>query len=150
MSLKAPLAILMATPDEIEAQFYEALQTADLERLMALWVADEVVRCIHPGGPLVVGASAIRSSFEALFAKGPVAVQATEVQRLQTEQLAVHQVKERVLVPAPDGSSQVAWVWASNVYLKTAEGWRMVLHHASPGQSGEPLDLLATGSSVLH
>ena len=53
----------MATPDEIEAQFYEALQTADLERLMALWINDELVRCIHPGGPLLVGATAIRASF---------------------------------------------------------------------------------------
>ena len=146
---KAPLAVLMASPDEIEAQFYEALQTADLERLMGLWVNDELVRCIHPGGPLLVGASAIRASFEALFARGPVAVQPAEVRKLQTEQLVIHQVHERVLVPGPDGA-QVAWVLATNAYLKTAEGWRLVLHHASPGQAVESPEVHTGNASVLH
>jgi len=148
MPRRAPLAVLMASPEDIESQFYEALQSADLERLVALWVGDEEVRCLHPGGPLLVGITAIRANFEALFARGPMAVQPTEVRKLQTEQMAVHQVRERVLVPGPEGM-QVAWVWATNVYLKTAEGWRMVLHHASPGQAGDQPEL-APGSGVLH
>lgn len=148
MPRRAPLAVLMASPEDIENQFYEALQSADLERLVSLWVGDEEVRCLHPSGPLLVGITAIRANFEAMFARGPVAVQPTEVRKLQTEQLAVHQVRERVLVPGPEGM-QVAWVWASNVYLKTAEGWRMVLHHASPGQPSDQPEL-APGSGVLH
>lgn len=145
---KPPLAALMATPDEIEAQFYEALQSADLERLMGLWVNDELVRCIHPGGPLLVGISAIRASFEALFSRGPIAVQPTDARRLVTDQLVIHQVHERVLVPSPDGAPQVAWVLATNAYLKTDQGWRMVLHHASPGQAQEAPVL--QGAGVLH
>ncbi len=146
---KPPLAALMATPDEIEAQFYEALQSADLDRLIGLWVNDELVRCIHPGGQLLVGISAIKASFETLFARGPVAVQAAEVRRLQTEQLVIHQVHERVLVPGPEGT-QVAWALATNAYLKTAEGWRMVLHHASPGQPIESPEMHTGNASVLH
>lgn len=143
---KPPLAALMASPDEIEAQFYEALQAADLERLLGLWVHDEFVRCIHPGGALQVGITAIKAGFEALFARGPVAVQAAEVKRLATDALVIHQVHERVLVPGPEGD-QIAWVLATNAYLKTEQGWRMVLHHASPGRSevaevSEPAPLL--------
>jgi uncharacterized protein (TIGR02246 family) len=147
---KAPLAVLMATPDEIEAQFYEALQTADLEKLMSLWVNDELVRCIHPGGPLLVGATAIRASFEALFARGPIAVQPAEVRKLITDQLALHQVHERVIVPGKDEAPQVAWVLATNAYLKTPDGWRLVLHHASPGQALEPTQVLSGNANVLH
>lgn len=152
MPRKPPLAVLMATPDEIEAQFYEALQTADLERLMSLWVNDELVRCIQPGGPLLVGATAIRASFEALFARGPVAVQPAEVRRLQTEEMVIHQVHERVMLsgPHPEQGTQLAWVLATNAYLKTPEGWRMVLHHASPGQAAESPALHAGNASVLH
>lgn len=146
---KTPLAALMASPDEIETQFYEALQTADLERLMGLWVHDELVRCIHPSGPLLVGITAIRASFEALFARGPIAVQPAEVRKLLTSDLVLHQVHERVLVPGPDGD-QVAWVLATNAYLKTPEGWRMVLHHASPGQAIESPELHTGNASVLH
>jgi uncharacterized protein (TIGR02246 family) len=149
---KAPLAVLMASPDEIEAQLYEALQSADLERFMALWVGDEMVRCILPGQPPLVGATAIRAGFGALFARGPVAVQAADVQRLHTEQLAVHQVRERVLVPgAAEGSGpQVAWVMATNVYLRTAEGWRLVLHHASPGVADESGHVHHSDTNTLH
>ena len=146
---RPPLAALMATPEEIEAQFYEALQTADLERLMALWLDDEFVRCIHPGGPLLVGASAIRAGFEALFGRGPVNVQAAEVKKLVTEQLCLHQVQERVIVPGPEGGAQVAWVLATNAYLRTAQGWRMVLHHASPGQAATAPEIVP-GTAVLH
>jgi ketosteroid isomerase-like protein len=146
---KPPLAALMATPDEIEAQFYEALQTADLERLMGLWVNDELVRCIHPGGPLLVGATAIRKSFETLFSRGPVAVEPAEVRKLQTDNLVLHQVHERVLVPGPEGT-QVAWVLATNAYLKTPEGWRLVLHHASPGQAVESPEVHTGNANILH
>ena len=46
----AQTAALMALPDEVEAQFYEALQQADLDKLMALWSDDDEIACVHPGG----------------------------------------------------------------------------------------------------
>ena len=58
------------SPDDVEAAFYEALQTGDLEKLMACWADDEEIVCVHPGGPRLLGASQIRSSFEAMFANG--------------------------------------------------------------------------------
>jgi ketosteroid isomerase-like protein len=144
MAKRPPFAALMATPDEIEAQFYEALQTADLERLMALWINDELVRCIHPGGPLLVGATAIRASFAQLFERGPIQVQVVDVQRLATEQLCIHQVRERVVA-----GTRTAWVQATNAYLKTEQGWRLVLHHASPGQAAPTSEAVAP-PGVLH
>ena len=45
-----------STPDDIEAQFYEALQRGDIERLMAVWSDDDEISCVHPGGPRLVGA----------------------------------------------------------------------------------------------
>jgi ketosteroid isomerase-like protein len=33
-----------------------------------------------------------------------------------------------------------AFVLATNVYHKTAQGWRMVAHHASPGSVQDPGD----------
>ena len=45
---------------------------------------------------------------------------------------AVHNVLERIEVLTADGPRH-AYVLATNVYHKTAQGWRMVAHHASPG-----------------
>jgi uncharacterized protein (TIGR02246 family) len=129
---KPPTAALLASPDDVEAQFYEALQQADLDRLMAVWAEDDEVACVHPGGPRVNGHAAIRASFEAIFANGPIPLVPQGVRRLQSLGCAVHHLVERITVADAQGERS-AWVLATNVYLKTAQGWRMVAHHASPG-----------------
>lgn len=129
---KAQTAALLASPEDTEQQFYEALQQADLDRLMAVWADEEEISCVHPGGPRVVGHGAIRAAFEAVFGQGAIAVHPERVRRLQTGDTAIHQVLERVQIVGADGP-QSAWVIATNVYLKTALGWRLLVHHASPG-----------------
>ncbi|NBU89623.1 MAG: DUF4440 domain-containing protein, partial [Betaproteobacteria bacterium] len=52
----------MSSPEDIEQQFYEALQQGDIERLMAVWADDDEIVCVHPGGPRVIGHAAIRAS----------------------------------------------------------------------------------------
>jgi len=138
----------LASPDDTEQQFYEALQRGDIERLMAVWSDDEEITCVHPGGPRVVGAAAIRSAFEAIFANGAVNARPEKVRRLQTLSCSVHSVLEQVHLMTPQGP-QTAWVVATNVYLKTAQGWRLVSHHASPGSPREMQEIIEA-ASTLH
>ena len=56
---------------------------------------------------------------------------------------------ERVQVAGPNNEPKTAWVIASNVYLKTAQGWRMILHHASPGSASDVQEL-SEGPATLH
>lgn len=135
------------SPDEIEQQFYEALQRADVDALMAVWSDDDEIVCVHPGGPRVVGAPAIRAAFEAIFGNGAVDAVPDKVRRLQTLSCAVHSVLERVRVLTEEGP-QTAWVVATNVYVKTAQGWRMAAHHASPGSPREMQDIVEAGSTI--
>lgn len=145
---KAPAAALVASCDDVEAQFYEAMQQGDLERLMAVWADDDEVVCVHPGGPRVVGAAAIRATFESIFTNAAVPVVPTSVRRVDTGTCVVHNVLERIDVKTAEGT-QTGWVIATNVYVKTVHGWRMVAHHASPGGSEAPTDIEAS-SSLLH
>jgi uncharacterized protein (TIGR02246 family) len=138
----------MASPDDIEQQFYEALQGADIQKLMAVWSDDDDIVCVLPGGPRVVGARAIRASFEAVFANGGVPVQLERVRRLVHGGAAVHHLLVRVDVNTDEGT-QTAWVIVTNVYLKTDQGWRLVAHHASPGTDRELLEV-GEVPSVLH
>ena len=146
---KPPPAALMSSPEDTEAQFYEALQQADIDRLMSVWADDDEIACIHPGGPRVIGAAAIRASFEAIFANGSIPVVPEQVHRLQALGSAVHHLAERISIQTSEGP-RTAWVLATNVYLKTAQGWRLVLHHASPGSVDQPPAAVGEVASVLH
>jgi len=145
---RPPAAALNDSPDEVEAQFYEALQQGDTAKLMAVWADDDEIVCVHPGGARVIGPAAIRASFEAIFGNGPVPAHPEQVHRLQSAGSAMHHLVERITVRTNEGV-QTGWVLATNVYLKTVLGWRMVAHHASPGS---PHDLPAAGeaASTLH
>jgi ketosteroid isomerase-like protein len=144
---KSPQAPL-ASPDDIEHQFYEALQHGDIEKLMAVWSDDDDIACVHPGGPRVIGAAAIRASFDAMFANGAVNAHPEKVRRVQSLSSAVHSVLERVQVMTKEGP-QSAWVIATNVYVKTGFGWRLVAHHASPGTPREVQEV-SEAASILH
>ena len=150
MPRKTLQATLQASADDVEAQFYEALQAGDVDRLMAVWADDDEVVCVHPGGARVVGGAAIRASFEAIFGHGGVPAVPEQVRRLHSLGVAVHHLVERVRVPGgpgqPDGHG---FVLATNVYVKTPQGWRMVAHHASPG-TAEPPPVVQEWPSTLH
>jgi ketosteroid isomerase-like protein len=149
MSLSKPqTAHLMASPDDVEAQFYEALREADIDRLMALWADDDEVICVHPGGPRVIGPRAIRVAFEAMFSNGAIAAHPERVRRLHTLDAAVHNLVERIELRT-DAGPRTGFVLATNVYLKTAQGWRLVAHHASPGTPQETPEIVEA-PAVLH
>lgn len=131
-----PAASLLATPDDVEQQFYEAMQQGDLAKLMAVWADDEEIVCVHPGGGRVIGPAAIRATFEAIFEHNAIPVTVEQVHRLHTVGTAVHHLVERITVNTGEGV-QTAWVLSTNVYLKTAQGWRLVAHHASPTATPE-------------
>ena len=139
----------LASPDEIEQQFYEALRAADIERFMAVWSDDDDIACVQPGGPRLVGAAAIRASFEAMFANGGLPIHIEHVRRIESHGSSVHCVVEQVRGMTPDGPG-AAWVFATNVYVATADGWRLVVHHASPGSAQPSSEASDSASGLLH
>lgn len=145
---KPPDIALMTSPDDAEAQFYEALQRGDIDKLMAVWSDDDEICCVHPNGPRVVGPAAIRAAFDAMFSNGAINAHPERVRRVVSHGSAVHSVVERIQVMTEEGP-QVAYVLATNVYLKTSLGWRLIAHHASPGTAQE-LPEVGETPSVLH
>ena len=134
--------------DDIEAAFYEALQNGDLEKLMACWADEDDIVCVHPGGGRAVGAAAIRATFDAMFSNGTIRAQAEKVRKVDAMSSSVHNVLERVELLTEEGPRH-AYVIATNVYHKTAQGWRMVAHHGSPGTPREMQEVSET-PPVLH
>ena len=145
---KLRAATLGGSAQEIEQTFYEALQKADLERLMSCWADEDEIVCVHPGGMRRVGAQEIRESFESIFSGGSMQVNVLSVKKIESLTSVVHNVLEQIQITL-GADSQEAYVIATNVYQQTPQGWRMVLHHASPGHP-DALQSELEVPSVLH
>ncbi|PUE34998.1 nuclear transport factor 2 family protein [Limnohabitans sp. Jir72] len=136
---KMQASFVGGTTDDIEHAFYEALHNADIEQLMSCWAEEDDIVCVHPGGPRIIGPGAVRSVFEAMFAKGSVQAYPERIHKIESLACAVHHLVERVELIGQNGP-QHAWVIATNVYHKTPQGWRMVVHHTSPGTAHDAAD----------
>ncbi|HEY3077295.1 MAG TPA: SgcJ/EcaC family oxidoreductase [Burkholderiales bacterium] len=125
---------IFPTAQDAENAFYEALERCDLEGMMAVWAEDEDIVCVHPAGPRLTGQDQIRESWARIFSGGPHArVIITNQVAISGMMLAVHSVHENFTIPGQTRADAVPVpVVATNVYLRTAAGWRMIVHHASP------------------
>jgi ketosteroid isomerase-like protein len=143
--------LLLSSPEECEQAFYDALDAGDGEAVNDLWLEDDDVICIHPGGPRLTGYAAVKSSWTAILANGPVRARCTLAKSLETPTVALHNVVEEVVI-GEGMQQQVVQVLATNVYVKTPAGWKMVLHHASPAPDGGQSATAESGEipGVLH
>ena len=143
---------LFASPLDAESAFYEALTKSDLDSMMAVWADDDDIYCVHPNGARFSGVERVRESWRQIFASGQtLRFQLREQQHVQGMMLSVHSVYEYITVAGePRPRSPVI---ATNVYLRTERGWRMVAHHASPAPatvSAEPEPSRAATPKTLH
>ena len=138
---------LLASAEDAEQAFYDAIGRADLEGLMALWAEDEEIVCIHPGAPRLQGHAAIRESWELIFQRGPVHIRPRQVHATHNMLCSVHSLIEEVKTPDEAGWED-AHILATNVYLKTPQGWRLVMHHACIAP-GKPV-AEQSSASMLH
>ena len=128
---------------EVEAAFYDALNRADVEALMALWADDDEIVCVHPGGPRLIGHAVIRDSWSAILEHSGLHIEPTQLHETHNLMSSVHTVVEGVT----SALGEPAHIIATNVYVKTPRGWRIVLHHASVAAGPVPVD---TPAQILH
>ena len=123
--------MLFATPQDAEAAFYEAFMKHDLDAMMAVWSDEDEIYCVHPRGPRIAGVAQVRESWRQIFDNGQeVRFQIREQHLLQAMMVSVHSVYEHISTGGEGGAR--ACVLATNIYMRTDRGWRMMVHHASP------------------
>jgi ketosteroid isomerase-like protein len=122
------------TPQDAETAFYEALERADLDAMMEVWSDDDEVSCIHPGGPRLTGFEQVREHWAQIFKSGQrLLVHLSDQVIISGMMFSAHSLHENILVRNEGGSAGArSVVVATNVFVRSASGWRMVLHHGSP------------------
>jgi ketosteroid isomerase-like protein len=128
---------------EVEAAFYDALNRADVEALMALWADDDEIVCVHPGGPRLIGHVAIRDSWSAILEHSGLHIVPAQLHETHNLMSSVHTVVEGTTAAL----GEPAHIVATNVYVKTPKGWRIVLHHASVAAGPVPIE---SPAQILH
>ncbi|HVE48375.1 MAG TPA: nuclear transport factor 2 family protein [Casimicrobiaceae bacterium] len=119
---------IFTSPQDAANAFYQAFEAKDVDAMMSAWADDEEIVCIHPGGPRLVGYDAVRASWERIFtAQGKIAFRLDELVTIETVGLALQSALEELSA----GEGAQATAIATNVFMRTPSGWRMVCHHAS-------------------
>ena len=129
--------LIFTSSQDAENAFYEALQRADIEALMAIWAEDEEIACVLPGGPRLADYATIREAWQQIFSSGTrLRVRITEPSVVQTPFTAVHSLIVEISVAGSDVPR--APIVATNVYVRGPQGWRLLIHHASPSPPVAP------------
>ena len=122
---------LFATPQDAEAAFYDAFTKGDLDAMMEVWADDDDIYCVHPGGARMSGVAQVHESWRKIFASGQsLRFQLRGQHYVHGMMLSAHSVYEHINVA---GETRVRGpMIATNIFIRTEHGWRMVAHHASP------------------
>jgi ketosteroid isomerase-like protein len=118
---------IYTTPADAALAFYRAFEAKDVDAMMATWAEDEDIVCVHPGGARLVGYDAVRAGWERIFGgEGEIRFELDEAVMIETVGLAMQSAVEHVVEGSARGTAL-----ATNVFLRTPSGWRLVAHHAS-------------------
>ena len=108
--------------------FYDAHEARDLDAMRAVWDHGEHTVCIHPGWPILRTWPLIEESWRRIFA-GP-----GRNQFIVTNE-AVTAVGDTAWITLDENlvdQFATGTVAATNAFVRTEGGWRLVLHHGSP------------------
>ncbi len=123
------------TPETAEAAFYAAFEARNLDTMMTVWSDDDSIACIHPMAAPLNGRAAVAAGWHSMFqAAGQFRVQIEFAHEIRAASQVIRIVHEHLLIGAETEPRPP--ILATNVYRKDADGWHMVLHHASPLQVG--------------
>lgn len=125
---------------EANARFYAAFERADFDAMADVWADDDAVVCVHPGARPIRGRRDVMRSWVAVMANAAyIQFFLTDVEASVVDEVATVTCTENVLsagADMPENSFAGGSAAATNVFRRTAAGWKLWVHHASPVLSG--------------
>ncbi|GAB3211328.1 nuclear transport factor 2 family protein [Marinactinospora thermotolerans] len=123
---------------EANAEFYQAIETGDIDLMRRVWAEEDQAPdlvCVNPGWPLLRGRAEILRAWSLIMANVPyIQYVLTETHIGVNGDIAMVTCGENVLTAEDDSPGFVAGgqVVTTNLFIRTAQGWRLWSHHASP------------------
>ena len=113
-------------------KFYKAFNARDLSAMKEIWSSHQNVTCVHPGWSPLNGFEPIIDSWQGIFKNsGNMDIQISDINMLTSNDLAWVSCVEKLYTIASHGvlASQV---FSTNLFKLNQDGWKMIMHHASP------------------
>ena len=114
-------------------RFYDAFNELSIERMDEVWENSDRALCVHPGWTPWVGWEPVRESWQRIF-------DTANLMQFNIRYLNVVAQGDLGYVTCVEGITSVVQgratnfsAFATNIFVYTADGWRMTAHHASPG-----------------
>ena len=117
---------------EANANFYRAFEALKIEAMERVWAKDGEIQCGHPGWRILRGWGPVMESWKRIFENTPsMQFTLTDVKVEVRGELAWVTLYEN-LNSSIQGQSYSAAILTTNMFQRTPDGWRMILHHGSP------------------
>lgn len=112
----------------VNQAFYDAHESRDLQAMGEVWEHSDRTVCTHPGWPILRTWPAIEESWRRILG-GPGRNQfiVTNVAVSVEGDVAWVSCDENLVAAGLTGT-----VAATNVFVRTGDGWKLVAHHGSP------------------
>lgn len=111
--------------------FYDALEALDEDAMEAVWAGRPADVCVHPGWPMTHGWQSIRQSWRLIFANtcyGRISLSDISME-IGGRIARVCCTENRYSVY--DHGAFTNTVAATNLFVRTRDGWRLTLHHGT-------------------
>ena len=107
--------------------FYDAHEQRDIDAMRQVWDHGERAVCVHPGWPILRTWASIEWSWQRIFeGDGRNQFIVTNVEVSGEGDVAWVSADENLV----DGE-RTGTVAATNMFVRTADGWKLMLHHGS-------------------
>jgi ketosteroid isomerase-like protein len=131
---------------EANRAFYRAFESLDIKAMEQVWAGNVEIQCGHPGWRVLRGWGPVMESWRRIFANTPSMQFTLSDIRVEVHGEVAWVTLYENLRSSIQGQDYAAAVLATNVFRKTAAGWRMILHHGS--SVSQPAD--EDESSTVH
>ena len=133
-----PRGNMPSEDEDIEAvkaanqRFYDAFGALDIEAMEAVWEPSDRALCVHPGWQALVGWDDIRASWQGIFDNAMLMHFNVQYVNVVAEGNCGWVTCVENITSVLQGRASNFGILATNIFVRTPQGWRMTAHHGSP------------------
>lgn len=122
-----------ATPQDAEDAFYDAIDEADPEAMAEAWDTSDDIFSLLPMGLPQFGRDQVLANWQSVLgASRGLEIQVRHLHWIESREIAIHCVEERVILPNQPPGTPNPPLFATNIYRLGPNGWRLIMHQNSP------------------